>query len=506
MVKDLNEPPPTVPKNWDRCHAYLEQKKRFCRQRPNDSSSIYCGNHQHLVATTERKRIPCPIDPSHLIFEDMIEKHSLICPRVKKRKRQEDQLYYRQSVNSGGHGEWNESEGKSAVLDLQWAQKIALRVLQVHQRIFLSSEESQPSKITLTQLHNAIPLCDLSQPELDSGMIDAIQENKIKSGGARHIPQLASLVGHLRALDVLPSIGAQPSERNPLLLLEMGAGRGVFGLTAAGVAAANKIPTQLIMVERTGSRSKADKIFRTLPSSKDDKSESYLKLESIKWSRLECDLAHVNLPVVLTTNDFVSDEDTKIVVIAKHLCGAGTDLALKSIEPIRERVHSCVLATCCHGICNWDDYVGRNYLCKAMNMDGLLFGPKEFDLMRQWCAGSVATPTMKKVGNHIGDEGTDVGSRADEEEEIQHTTKANVVDNSTPKASDRVNISSVVDSLGLECGIEGLGRACQRVIDFGRREYLRNIIFNTTGATSELVHYVPSHVSPQNACLVGRRL
>ena len=91
-----------------------------------------------------------------------------------------------------------------------------------------------------------------------------------------------------------------------------------------------------------------------------------------------------------------------ISVIAKHLCGAGTDLALKSMETIRGKVSSCVLATCCHGICDWKEYVGRDYLRQAMaaNDDSsppLLFGPDEFDLMRQWCAGSVACQSKKST-------------------------------------------------------------------------------------------------------------
>jgi hypothetical protein len=60
-----------------------------------------------------------------------------------------------------------------------------------------------------------------------------------------------------------------------------------------------------------------------------------------------------------------TEENRQLVVIAKHLCGAGTDLALKSLEPINQ-VSACVMATCCHGACTWDDYVGRDYLCQTM--------------------------------------------------------------------------------------------------------------------------------------------
>ena len=44
----------------------------------------------------------------------------------------------------------------------------------------------------------------------------------------------------------------------------MVAGRGMFGLTAAGVASASGLTTHFYMVDRAGSRSKAEKAFRTI--------------------------------------------------------------------------------------------------------------------------------------------------------------------------------------------------------------------------------------------------
>jgi Methyltransferase TRM13 len=121
----------------------------------------------------------------------------------------------------------------------------------------------------------------------------------IKSGGERrHIPQLASLLNNFRIVNVLQPFATNVTSttitnttmkqkhhqlvtnvttidendekefERPLLFLEMGAGRGMFGLAAAGVANANiknQQNVQLIMVERTGSRSKADKAFRNIP-------------------------------------------------------------------------------------------------------------------------------------------------------------------------------------------------------------------------------------------------
>jgi hypothetical protein len=46
----------------------------------------------------------------------------------------------------------------------------------------------------------------------------------------------------------------------------------MLGLTAAGVAAASGIPTELVMVEWTEARSKADEVFRTIDTQNDKSS------------------------------------------------------------------------------------------------------------------------------------------------------------------------------------------------------------------------------------------
>jgi tRNA:m4X modification enzyme len=513
---------PPVPEKWDRCHAYMEKKRRFCRQRRHGKSLLYCGNHQHLETSskTQRKRIPCPIDPSHLIFEDQVDKHILVCPRVKKRKRQERAFFFRENINLGGSGDLCDSSSTCTLIpdNVAWAKNLALRVLEVHQQVFEREKQDSVvsfSELTFSDLHGVIETRDFSQNELDAGMLESFQSHRIKSGGSRHIPQIASLVGHLRAIGVLPRSSEMSDEssesafKKPLVLLEMGAGRGMLGLAVAGAAGTNKIDTHLMMIERAGTRSKAEKIFRNL-NHEQGKSSSYLTLDKIKWSRINCDLSHVYLPVLLEKEEF---QNAKIVVIAKHLCGVGTDLALKAIEPIRDRVSACVMATCCHGVCNWCGYVGRDFLRKKIEdpNKNVSFGPKEFDLMRKWCAGTVACDLIASTDELKNTRSSPNTNMSEQEEEPQ-------VDHAAPDGKDtdppsaRVNISAIVSSLNLACGVKGLGRVCQRLIDYGRREYLRNNLFRESDTEifdSEenfgLYHYVAPETTPQNAVLVAYR-
>lgn len=466
-----------------------------------------------------------------MIFEDNVKKHILICPRAKKRKRQEEEPYFLKNVNCGGHGRIVANPLVSSLLKSEfqpgtslWAQRIARRVLRAHQSLFKGDKTCDITAITCTDIHGAIEVKDLSESEIAAGIREGFLSHHIKSGGEHHTTQIASLIGHLRQMgffqkqtpkqeseaensklntDALDS-SASSDDEDPLVIMEMGAGRGMFGLTAAGVANASGLNTHFFMVDRAGSRSKAEKAFRN----KKKKTGSYLKLEEVNWCRVCCDVSHVNLPVVLDKSD--EYKRAKIVVIAKHLCGAGTDLALKSLIPIRHKINACLIATCCHGICSWEHYVGRDILRGIMegqtsdDKDSSIpsFGPEEFDLLRRWSSATVAKRKRKPrtIDEKVGDRDDD-NSLEDEE----HTSGIN---NDTTNSAAETNISPVVREVGLSCTIQGLGRACQRLIDYGRSEYIHRNIFGTNSegtVVNNLSQYVDPEVTPQNAILWAYR-
>ncbi|CAO3620882.1 unnamed protein product [Mucor hiemalis] len=62
---------PPVPTRPQQCHFYVLRKRRYCGL-PARKTLNYCG--EHSVASPDngadnRKRIPCPYDNSHTIFE-----------------------------------------------------------------------------------------------------------------------------------------------------------------------------------------------------------------------------------------------------------------------------------------------------------------------------------------------------------------------------------------------------------------------------------------------------
>lgn len=555
--------PCSPPEGWTRCHAYMERKSRFCRQEilPSLASTgyQYCGNHCHLVparqdgsgtitsagsSTQKRERIPCPVDPTHHIFADMLEKHVEKCPKTVALRRQQEAPFYCRDCNCGGHGT-SSSESMTAIPanNLEWAKRVAVRVLQVHQQLFgarpqlLSARDV--ARLTVRDIQSAIPLCDLSQPELDAGLATAVADNRIKSGGTRHLHQQASLVGHLRRIGALEPLNATGEPQQQLvqcdqadsvgnsgravatrIILEMGAGRGMTGLVVAGVSA-QKVSTHLTMVERAASRSRAEKFLRKVKQFADSfpTNSNYLNLSAVQEDRIKCDLAHVDMNVILSTNPIVRDAATnddgddepinnaeqssarELVVVAKHLCGVGTDLALKSLEPIKDSVTACIIATCCHGVCFWEDYVGRDYLVNAMVQDRTSlssFGAAEFELLRLWSSGTVKDTSTDGEGGRTADP-NDPDDDPDEYTRNSHSESGSI-------AAKALNVTKIVEALGLRCGAQGLGRACQRLIDYGRGEYLRKVIFiNEESSNVELLYYVKDSVTPQNAALIAHR-
>jgi tRNA:m4X modification enzyme len=538
--------PPPVPEGWDRCHAYMHRKARFCRQEvlPTlvEVGYFYCGNHKHLCpapvgnrrSSDRIRRIPCPIDPTHFIYEDMLEKHIPKCPKAVALEKLKLKSYYCQDCNCGGHGSDSRTIDQDQKLSAQdvvqekneQAYRVAMTVLLAFERLFplkkkRATRPGVPTEPKVNVMHlteddifNAIPMFNMSGGEFNSGFCD-VMDLRIKWGGMRHMNQQASLIGNLRRVGViedsdqhLPSESKkkkrQTRENAPYFsrkIIEMGAGRGMTGLVLAGVSGKNpKAYTHLTMIERGASRSRADKNLRRIQQYpiRSPSAYPYLDLSEVQYDRIQCDLSHIDMKCVLepipysTVDLHLQKEGTnaakrEIIVIAKHLCGVGTDLALKSLQSVKHDITACFMSTCCHGVCSWNDYVGRDFLMEAMLFDSTqlsTFGEAEFDLLRLWSSGTV------------------LDNRNSDEEHSPPTVKC------SNDPEHVVNVTKIVKALNLRCGVQGFGRACQRLIDYGRYEYIRQELFDETEDSSsnvELIHYVGTSDTPQNAALLAYR-
>ncbi|XP_006813922.1 tRNA:m(4)X modification enzyme TRM13 homolog, partial [Saccoglossus kowalevskii] len=82
------------------CSYFVARKRRYCKLSPA-IGKIYCGEHAHLdkdaQAESNRKRIQCPLDPKHSIYEDQLKHHLTKCNSREKNK----PIYYEKNLNSG---------------------------------------------------------------------------------------------------------------------------------------------------------------------------------------------------------------------------------------------------------------------------------------------------------------------------------------------------------------------------------------------------------------------
>ncbi|KAB1274171.1 tRNA:mX modification enzyme TRM13-like protein [Camelus dromedarius] len=69
-----------------RCGYYVEKKKRFCRM-VVAAGKRFCGEHAGAAEEENtRKRILCPLDPKHTVYEDQLAKHLKKCNSREKPK------------------------------------------------------------------------------------------------------------------------------------------------------------------------------------------------------------------------------------------------------------------------------------------------------------------------------------------------------------------------------------------------------------------------------------
>nr|XP_054494622.1 tRNA:m(4)X modification enzyme TRM13 homolog isoform X2 [Agelaius phoeniceus] len=92
MVMAAPEPQPQP----GRCAHFVLRKKRFCRMIPAPGRR-FCGEHGHEEEQNDRKRIPCPLDPKHTVYEDQLQKHLKKCNSREKPK----PVYFVQDINAG---------------------------------------------------------------------------------------------------------------------------------------------------------------------------------------------------------------------------------------------------------------------------------------------------------------------------------------------------------------------------------------------------------------------
>jgi hypothetical protein len=65
------------------------------------AASGVAGGSDAPAPAPARKRIPCPVDPTHTVFEDAVRAHLRVCATVRRTAEVESAPYFVRGVNAG---------------------------------------------------------------------------------------------------------------------------------------------------------------------------------------------------------------------------------------------------------------------------------------------------------------------------------------------------------------------------------------------------------------------
>ncbi|XP_008062902.1 tRNA:m(4)X modification enzyme TRM13 homolog [Carlito syrichta] len=453
-----------------RCGYFVEKKRRFCRM-VAASGKRFCG--EHAAAAEEenaRKRILCPLDPKHTVYEDQLAKHLKKCNSREKPKPD----FFIQDINAGLK---DETELPEILVPLS-----SLSEEQLENLIKKLRKASEG-------LNSTLPDRIMSHPALH----DALNDPKNGDSATKHLKQQASILGNIEKLKLL---GPRRC------FVEFGAGKGKLSHWV-DIALKDAENVHFILVEKGTTRFKVDGKHR--------------KKNSV-FERLQIDIQHLCLNKI----SVLREGTLPVVGIGKHLCGVATDLALRCLletcavhheerhgEPMAKRVKNSetereshtvaregcdnsapemqspvagiVLALCCHHRCDWRHYVGQEHF-RALGLGATEF--HYFQRMSSW-----ATCGMRKT---VGSSNT-TPRRQEQEQEREDEGEEHEIGGcrATDDSDGLLGLLSVEEK-------KKIGHLCKLLIDHGRTQYLQQ-----KGFSPALQYYTDPLVSLENVLLTA---
>lgn len=451
-----------------RCNYFVEKKKRFCRM-VAAAGKRFCGEHAGSAEEENtRKRILCPLDPKHTVYEDQLAKHLKKCNSREKPKPD----FFIQDINAGLKDETEIPE-----------QLVPFSSLSEEQLENLIKKLRKASEGLNCTHEDHI----MSHPALH----DALNDPRNGDCAVKHLKQQASILGNIEKLKLL---GPRRC------FVEFGAGKGKLSHWV-DIALKDAENVHFILVERVTTRFKVDGKHR--------------KKDSV-FERLQIDIQHLCLNRV----PVLREGRLPVVGIGKHLCGVATDVALRCLvetyaasfeekdeEPLAKRIKNdktekesntlakegsekdvpetwtpvagIVIALCCHHRCDWRHYVGKEYF-KALGLGAVEF--YYFQRMSSWATcgmrtsleGSDVTPERKDAQRDENEEHDDGGDR--------------LTDGNTDSLPGILTVEEK----------KKIGHLCKLLIDQGRLQYLQQ-----KGFSPALQYYTDPLVSLENVLLTA---
>ncbi|XP_060797199.1 tRNA:m(4)X modification enzyme TRM13 homolog isoform X2 [Neoarius graeffei] len=341
-----------------RCGFYVAKKKRYCKMVAGNGRK-FCGEHGNADPHCERKRIPCPLDPKHTVFEDSLVKHLKKCNSKEKPK----PVYYVKDINAG-----SVTEEENATDEVSIAER--------------SKEELdgliQKLKTAVKGLNTEPDTSLLSHPALN----EALNDPKNGNFAFKHLKQQASILGNMEALDLLGS---------KRCYVEFGAGKDGKHKNTDSTFDRLQVDIQHLDLSR-------------VPFLQEK------RLPVIAVGKHLCGAAtDLALRCLFERSAKDHEPPTKRLKLQE-----GSEEVMHGSESSKEVVVSgLAVALCCHHRCDWRHYVGKDFFRER----GL--GATEFSAFQRM--SSWATCGMSKVKSSLNPENSSQENVKDEEgEEGEH--------------------------------------------------------------------------------------
>lgn len=289
------------------CEFILPKKNKRCPL-TRKSSEQYCAEHLRLHSS-DQKKVPCPVDSRHEIWESELKSHTRICEE--KQNKAKSAPWFKENFNCDGNLKSNLSDKDYEFKYAKWIKAVEFIYAANYKDLELVQLNHEGTKDRMDELTNQ-----------------------------KHIIQQSSLISHLDTRGLLSS---------HLNYIEFGCGRAELSrYFLKSIVFKDSRPSDFILIDRSPTRLKLD--------SKMIKDVEEAELPTNKIFRVKIDIKDLYLDNII--EDEFSSNEKKFVAISKHLCGAATDLTLQCLLNSdqlnkEKRFGGMIVAMCCRHVCDY---------------------------------------------------------------------------------------------------------------------------------------------------------
>ncbi|KAH3673501.1 hypothetical protein WICMUC_003607 [Wickerhamomyces mucosus] len=367
------------------CEFIIPKKNRRCPLTRKETSQ-YCAQHIQ-IQTLENKRIPCPIDSRHSIWEKDLQNHTKKCEIKNDKDKQVSWFKLDYNCDSTTVGNSNNINNNDDDDDDENFTIDYSKWIPIVNEIYESN-------------YKPLPLIQLDHKGTQSRMSQVTNQ--------KHILQQSSLISHLNTRDLLSS---------DLNYVEFGCGRAELSryLLQCIIFQNKENPLNLhsdsfsnfLLIDRSPTRLKLDsKMIKDLQD---------FNLKPNKIHRIKIDIKDLFIDDIISKEFDTNDNDhKKFVAISKHLCGAATDLTIQCIlnsKNFKSRFKGMIVAMCCRHCCDYNklNQFSKNYLSN-LNIDRIGF--KHLMKFASWAVNG-RRPNMKDNDGKDHSSGLNIKERED---------------------------------------------------------------------------------------------